>query len=59
MRRGAKSKLLEHPASAFNALAMRLHGGAGSPIVTMPAMAADHLADDLVDHLAHTGPQAG
>ncbi|WP_210253855.1 hypothetical protein [Bradyrhizobium sp. S69] len=59
MRRGAKSKLLEHPASAFNALAMRLHGGAGSPIVTMSAMAADHLADDLVDHLAHTGPQAG
>jgi hypothetical protein len=40
MRRGAKSKLLEHPASAFKALASRLHGGAGSPIVTMPALAA-------------------
>jgi hypothetical protein len=41
MRRGAKSKLLEHPASAFNALANRLHGGAGSPMVTMPTMVAE------------------
>jgi hypothetical protein len=57
MRRGAKSKLLEHPASAFNALAMRLHGGAGSPIVIRLAMAAVHLADDLLDHLADTFPQ--